>query len=60
MGAKLAHLLNRIVKITRYTEMILRQINNFVRIYLQIQVHQFNVIMEQKDNIAKTLIIRNI
>ena len=53
-----AHLLNRIVKITRYLEMILRPINNFAKIYLQIQVHQFNVIMELRDNFAKILIIR--
>ena len=33
--------------------MIEKRINNFVKIYLQIQVHQLNVIMEQWDNFAK-------
>ena len=60
MRVKIVHLLNKTVKIIRYLEMILTQINNFVKIYLQIQVHQFNVIMDQMDNFAKisiTLII---
>ena len=35
---------------------MLKQINNFVKIYILIQVHQFNVIMELMDNFAKILI----
>ena len=56
MAVKIVPLLNKTVNIIRYLEMILKQINSFVKIWLLIPVHQFNAIMDQMEYYAKILI----